>query len=280
MPEAIRTRDALGSLTLNRSIADLPLTFCSQAPIQIAGPPCPTFSRSGKQAGTFWIDEIIRRIRSFSKTGRLVVTGPGDPRTWLVLEPLRLAIGGRPEFIVWEQVPSVLPIWQASGHVLRSVGYSVWTGILNAVHYGVPQDRPRAFLIARRDGITARPPEPVIRFRHDRITMTQALGWDRRDRVGFPRLNDRPDGGKYRARDLFSANREAPTLTEKVRSWKRFPWDGSEPVPVTTTEAALLQTFPADHPFQGSRTKIALQIANAVPPLLGTAILRTFLETT
>lgn len=41
---------------------------------------------------------------------------------------------------------------------------------------------------------------------------------------------------------------------------------------ITHYEAALLQGFPADHRFIGSRTAIARQIGNAVPIALGAAI--------
>lgn len=285
MPETIATRDAMGALTLLNpdgtgvDMTALPDDFCSQAPIQIAGPPCQTFSLAGNGEGRKQLTEVLRRIGVFRRTGVLERGGSGDPRTWLVLEPLRLAVHGRPTFIVWEQVPPVLPVWEACAGVLRGAGYSVWTGCLNAVHYDVPQVRGRAFLIARRDGVEAGKPEPTVRFHHERVSMSQACGWLYSDLVGFPRLNDKDDGGIYRARDLFRADGAAPTLTEKVRSWKRFPEDGSAPIKVTMADAAMLQTFPTDHPFQGSPSKVALQIANAVPPLLGKAILSTFLET-
>lgn len=42
--------------------------------------------------------------------------------------------------------------------------------------------------------------------------------------------------------------------------------------PLTHLEAALLQTFPEDFQWCGTKTSIARQIGNAVPPVLAHAI--------
>jgi DNA (cytosine-5)-methyltransferase 1 len=259
MPEAIATRSAMGAMTLQHpdgsgvSMSDLPDAFCSQAPIQIAGPPCQTFSPAGSGEGRRQISELVRRIQHLQRTGHLERGGSGDPRTWLVLEPLRLALGGLPAYVVWEQVPSVLPVWQACGSALTAVGYSVWTGILRSEQYGVPQTRKRAFLIARRDGVQAAPPVPTHSQYYERnrskldadvlpwVSMAEALGWGTTGRPSFTVTGGGSNTGGAepygrRAREALLAYRSSVQPNATVR-------DENQPAPTVLfgNDAASVQ---------------------------------------
>jgi len=50
-------------------------------------------------------------------------------------------------------------------------------------------------------------------------------------------------------------------------------YDGTEPIKLTVEEALILQSFPADYPVQGTKTKRFEQIGNAVPPRLAAHII-------
>lgn len=92
------------------------------------GPPCQGFSMAGKQ------DEH-------------------DPRNNLVLEFLRVAIEAEARTFVMENVPPLLtnakfrPLWDEYKRRAVEAGYTVVANVLDAVNFGVPQYRRRAFIV-------------------------------------------------------------------------------------------------------------------------------------
>lgn len=161
--------------------------------IEVNSPPCPTFSSAGKGDGRRAMPALLAAIddRRYESVESLrALAEETDPESALVLIPLAYAFQHRPRFMVLEQVREVLPIWRKYAEVLRSWGYSVWVGILNAEQYGVPQTRRRAILIARRDGLRAEPPPPTHSRYYERasqrldpgverwVSMEDALGWN------------------------------------------------------------------------------------------------------
>lgn len=151
---ACETRRAAGFPTVEGDVRDYgPRLFPALVGL-IASPPCQTFSMAGKGAGRAALDQVLGLLRGMASGVLPDYSTLSDDRTGLVLDPLRWVLEacalGRPlRWVVLEQVPTVLPVWQAYAEVLRGIGYRVETAVLNAEQYGVPQTRRRAVLVAR-----------------------------------------------------------------------------------------------------------------------------------
>lgn len=152
-PWACATAEAAGHKRLRADVSMVDLRDFSGVVGLVGSPPCPSFSTAGKGLGKLDMARILAHIERIRCTGRWLHysrEGWHDPRSALVLEPLRYALHHLPEWIALEQVPSVLPIWQAMAEVLRDHGYHVECGLLHAEQFAVAQTRKRAILTARR----------------------------------------------------------------------------------------------------------------------------------
>lgn len=318
MPEAIATRAAAGHKTVHTDVT----TFHAEPGayrLGIASPSCKRYSMAGNGAGRRALEHVLAGVRlygsgavhEFAEMKRAI----GDEDAALTLEPLRIFLACEPQFIALEQVPAVLPVWEAYADVLRERGYSVACAVLNAEQYGVPQTRRRAVLIARRDGIEAVMPTPTHSRFHPSdpkrldvgvkpwTTMAEALNLD--EAIEFQqskranatvRQLDQPapsvhsqrsmnmmwrmvsnygTGGDPAARGTRDSDQPSATVTSKMDRF-RVSGDGMAVRNVTPEEAATLQTFPVGYPWQGNKGRVMEQIGNAVPPLLAEAILGQF----
>lgn len=153
--DACRTRAAAGHRTIRADVSQVATgPFVGKVWGLWGSPPCPTFSSAGDGSGReemAWLLSFVERFHRIGWHLPLAWHEWTDPRTPLVLEPLRWLDATQPTWIVLEQVPSVLPLWESYAHVLQERHYSVRTAVLNAADYGVPQTRERAILVAHRN---------------------------------------------------------------------------------------------------------------------------------
>lgn len=255
--DVVATRDAAGMVTIGRDVWDWTHTEMRlHYELLTAGPPCQPFSTVGRGEGRPYLGAINQLLHSIGEQGftpdqtrkQALVLGM-DAKSVLVTLPLYVALRDKPDAIVLEQVPAVLPVWQTYAQQLERWGYFTWTGIVNAEQYGVPQTRKRAILLARRDR-QVYPPLPTHSKYHTRhpdrldpgvlpwVSMADAMGWPE-GVVGFPRLADGRDEGleigdtMYRKRDFRITARPSWGVTSKTRSWRRWGFTARPATTVT-----------------------------------------------
>lgn len=225
------------------------------ADIIIGGPPCQPFSRIGKQQG-------INDARD------------GFP---IFIDAIRRL---QPRVFLFENVSNLLGrhkwYYDMIVEELRKLGYLIESRILNAVNYGVPQNRERVITVGHRSRFTF--PRPAPR----RTTVGEAIG----DTMSVELPGSHfltPAQDRYIAayerksfcinpRDLY-ADRPARTLTCRnlagaTSDMQRVRLADGRRRRIVQREAARLQSFPDWFQFCGNETQQFTQIGNAVPPLL------------
>lgn len=295
--DACATATAAGFDRTQASVKDLDPDSMRDVTGAIISPPCPTFSTSGKRTG---VDDVPLILDALEALGNAQAgMGPDDayakvydqvqdPRSALVVETLRFALRlPHLQWLVCEQVPAVDWIWQNVCAELAMVHdfLSCTVVTIDAADLGVASKRVRSFVVATRHHLRSfaelpasswwtcgrfEPPRIDVNLSSTdfpRVTMAQALDWPAGERVNT-RGARKTSGGNE-----FSADQPSWCLTEKARSWKRVS-DGTQ---LTAAQAGLLTGFPADYPWQGSRSKQFLQAADVVSPPVAAAVLGTAL---
>src|SRR5690606_34296472 len=119
---ACETRRAAGLPTIEGDVRDHRLLATAGYGGLIASPPCQTFSTAGKGAGRAALGDVLSGVRTLAARQHFDASAFSDERTGLVLEPLVWALTAidavRPfQWIALEQVPTVLPVWEAYAEV-------------------------------------------------------------------------------------------------------------------------------------------------------------------
>lgn len=232
------------------------------------GVPCPPFSKAGKQLGD------------------------ADERN-LFPTAIRLVDECRPKAVMLENVRGLLDAVfedyrKYIENELKKLGYTAGWRLLSASDFGVPQLRPRVILVAIKNDYAEhfcwpeprkQKPPTVGKILY---TMMASRGWRGaetwRDKasgiaptiVGGSKKHGGPDLGPTRAK----------------RAWAALGVDGHniaveapdvdfEGMPRLTVQmVALLQGFPPDWHFTGSKTSAYRQVGNAFPPPVAKAVAR------
>lgn len=303
MPEVNATRVANGlSAVTYEDVWDVDKAEGLEFDTLIASPPCQTFSLAGRGSGRAALDQVIALIdvRAYKSVDQLrqATESLGDDRTALVLAPLHYIHRFEPTYVVLEQVPTVLPVWEAYKPVLEAMGYNVWTGVLRAEQYGVAQTRKRAILLASKVSAVAKPEATHSAYdnRNPRKLDGKQSWASIADVLGFHTVPNTGEPvrylklGKQKNQSLRTVLEPAPTLafgnnygtprwfaTESdAAAWVPFPeeWVSEVAGRFTLDEAAQLQSYPKGFEFKGTAVVRFKQVANSVPPLMAEAILK------
>jgi len=252
------------------------------------GPPCQPFSLGGlARAHSDARDMFPQAIRAvhelrpkafaFENVKGLLRKSFADYFSYILLR-LTFPDFTMPEGSTWRQHLDLLK--KVDFERYDGLKYNVVYKLVNAVDYGVPQNRERVFIIGFRNDVSVdwRWPMPVS----TRRTIAEAIG--HLDAISD---KDRPSDHKviHGAREYpghSGSDYNAPSKTIKAgahgvpggENMIRFP-DGSLRY-MTIHEAKLIQTFPSDYTICGSWGEAMRQIGNAVPvklaELVGTQI--------
>lgn len=264
----------------------------------IGGPPCTPFSKSG-----FWLE--------WKRQGL-------DPDASLLQAYTRVLAEAKPRAFVLENVYALTynnkasrPAFTRLLKELHEAGYEFNYKVLNAADYGVPQARPRLFIVGvRKGGEVPALPEPTHGGSWERratgnverphVTAGEALAGLVADpepseviRGSWGHLLPAiPPGDNYL---YYTAERGHPDPQFKYRSryWsfllkldpnKPAPTIQAQPGPnvgpfhwesrrLRVAEVKRLFTFPDEFELVGTRARVQAQLGNSVPPLLAQRVI-------
>jgi len=264
----------------------------------IGAPPCTPFSKSG-----FWLE--------WKREGL-------EPDASLLQAYTRVLAEARPRRFVLENVYALTydnkasrPAFERLLREIDAAGYHCEAKVLNAADYGVPQSRPRLFVIgAPKDQSLPRHPEPTHGGQWGATAQRQPASAARHRRRSARGPGHRPRTRRRGQRQIRAsaarhpARRQLPVLHQQARNpdplftWRSKYWSfllklaPGKPAPtiqaqpgpyvgpfhwdnrrLRTAEIKRLFTYPDDFEFTGTRSSVQAQLGNSVPPLLAEKVI-------
>lgn len=241
--------------------------------VLLASPACQGHSSAGRAAR--------------KRGGRAAAKHDADRSTaWAVVD---CAEATSPRAIIVENVVDLrrwplFPVWRTA---LETLGYHVTEHILDAAHFGVPQNRTRLFVTAtKRRRSVAMNPRPLAMVPSSTVLDERTEGWapvttksgdiqarvaKGRARCGSRFLTQHVTGHGGRRLDEPMA-----TITTVSGHWHLV--DGEMMRPLTVRELARGQSFRDTFALPTEITLGTRLVGNAVPPLLARAVIEATME--
>jgi DNA (cytosine-5)-methyltransferase 1 len=215
----------------------------------IGGPPCQDFSSAGKR------DETLGRAD-------------------LTISYANIVAAAKPEWFVMENVERITKshILKEALQIFKKAGYGISYQVLDASFCGVPQSRKRFFLVGHKYSTD----NFINPYFNKNLSNKQMILFDYFGKsLGVEYYYRHPRS--YARRGIFSIYEPSPTIRGVNRPIpKSYTKHEGDPVeisdkvrPLTTKERSLIQTFPEDFIFNGTKTDLEQIIGNAVPVKLG-----------
>lgn len=215
----------------------------------IGGPPCQDFSSAGKR------DEN---------------NGRGD----LTVDYAHIIEKVRPEWFVMENVDRILKTTKLKEaiSIYKSCGYGLTKIVLNASRCGVPQRRKRFIMIGHLGDQDDFMLNLLQKRQADKeMTIRDYMG----NELDIDYYYRHPRS--YARRGIFSVDEPSPTIRGVNRPMPAgYTLHHNDPVnslegirPLTSLERSMIQTFPKNFKFLGTKTNLEQMIGNAVPVNLG-----------
>ena len=224
----------------------------------------------------------VHNCQGFSTAGKRQID---DPRNSLFREYVRLLRGLQPKCFIMENVSGMIKgqmkhVFAIAMRELKASGYQVKCQVLDAAYFGVPQHRKRVIFIGVRNDLGIVPSHP--KARNHTISVIEAIGHlpvlgpEKHEAQIIQAWYNSPPGQSLRKTNprvgSFQSVRLNPAKPSGTLVKRHFHWHYAVPRYLTPQESGVIQSFPQNFQWMGSRDDAKERIGNSVPPRFMQAI--------